>query len=142
MIDKPFPKRPRRFSQIQPIEETKPSRLIEIFWWVVFIVPMVLTWIATQSVIIIVILLAIRLLIMVVPMLTNRNKRTKKNHAEEMPIKKEKLLESVKSGKNILSPYIEEAKQEWMDFLKLIRVYDKDNEDKMLEAYRKMRGWE
>jgi hypothetical protein len=42
---------------------------------------------------------------------------------------------------DILKPFKEELTYEWKWLLKKLRIYDYDEEEKNLVAYRKLRGW-
>jgi len=56
-----------------PPENAKPSKVIEIFLWLIFIVPMIFVWLTVQSIPLIVGLLVIRLGIMAYPYLKGKS---------------------------------------------------------------------
>jgi hypothetical protein len=134
---RPTPKMPTRMSTPK-IEDTKPSRLIELFWWFVFIVPIIFVWWSTGSIIGVIVLIAIRILIMFIPKFWKKEQVATQSDREPIIIQSE----TVNTRESVLKPYIEEAKQEWYGLLKFAKIYDKENEDKNLAAYRKLRGWE
>jgi len=134
---RPTPKMPTRMSTPK-IEDTKPSRLIELFWWFVFIVPIIFVWWSTGSIIGVIVLIAIRILIMFIPKFWKKEQVATPPNQEPIIIQSE----TVNTRESVLKPYIEEAKQEWYGLLKFAKIYDKENEDKNLAAYRRLRGWE
>lgn len=134
---KPPAKMPTRMSAPK-IEDTKPSKLIAVFWWIVFIVPVWFVWWSTGSIIGVVILIAIRILIMYIPKFWKREQKTD----IDIPDSPKLLPETINTSESVLSPYIDEARSEWGDLLKTMRIYDKEKEEKNLDAYRKLRGWE
>ena len=134
---RPTPKMPTRMSTPK-IEDTKPSRLIELFWWFVFIVPIIFVWWSTGSIIGVIVLIAIRILIMFIPKFWKKEQVATQSDREPIIIQSE----TVNTRESVLKPYIEEAKQEWYGLLKFAKIYDKEKEDKNLAAYRKLRGWE
>ena len=133
-ITKPIPKLPPRLSAPK-IEDTKPSKIVEIFWWMVFIIPVAFTYWATNSILAVVVLISIRVAIMFVPKL--RKKTVVIN--PEKPVKSEA---KVITHQNPLTPYKEEARAEWYGLLKFLRIYDKEKEEKNLSDYRKLREWD
>lgn len=136
-MPKPIPKMPVRMSTPK-IEDTKPSKIIAIFWWIVFIVPVAFVYWSTKSIIGVLVLIALRILLMFIPKFWQ-----KKQVAPETEHKPEVIqAETVNTRESVLKPYIEEAKQEWYGFLKFAKIYDKEQEEKNLAAYRKLRGWE
>lgn len=138
-IKKPAPALPRRMSAPK-IEDTKPSRLIEAFWWLVFIVPVGFLYWTTQSLLYVGILVGVRIVIMFIP-------KFRKQPEPNPTSKKETPLliapaESVNTNYNPLTPYKEELVSEWKGLLKMLRIYDHDKENKYLSDYRKLRGWD
>jgi hypothetical protein len=136
-MERPTPKMPTRMSKPR-IEDTKPSKLIAVFWWFVFIVPVGFVWWSTNSIAGVLVLIALRILIMYIPKFWKKEQVVVK---EESPAPIQ-ISENVNTTKSSLSPYIDEAKSEWNGFLKLMKIYDKDKEEKNLVTYRKLRGWE
>jgi len=118
-------------------EDTKPSKIIAVFWWIVFIVPVAFLYISTQSLLMVGILVALRVGLMFVPYFRGVKGTTPK---VEVPVVEPPA--SVITTHNPLTPYKDELVSEWYGLLKLLRIYDKEKEDKYLEAYRKLRGWE
>ena len=118
------------------VEDTKPSKWIAAFWWVVFIVPLAMVYLATQSLVYIAILVIVRVAIMYIPKKWF-NKETKKPHTQN-PV----VVESVIIKQNPLTPYRDEAIAEWRWLMKKLHIYDYEKEDKYLNDYRKLRGWE
>jgi hypothetical protein len=47
----------------------------------------------------------------------------------------------VKSIKETLAPFKDEFVSEWRWLMKKLRVYDYEREEKVLDTYRKFRGW-
>lgn len=136
-MERPVPKMPSRMSTPK-IEDTKPSRLIELFWWIVFIVPVIFVWWSTGSIIGVIVLIAIRILIMFIPKFWKKEQIKPKSDPKPTTVRSE----TVNTRERVLKPYIEEAKQEWYELLKFAKIYDKELEEKNLTAYRKLRGWE
>ena len=121
-----------------PPENAKPSKVIEIFLWGVFIVPMIFVWLTVQSIPLIVGLLVIRLGIMAYPYL-----KGKKQPVVVVEQKKEEPIAPApkKRSRTIITLAIEELVAEWKGLLKFLRIYDYEAEEKYLEAYRKLRGF-
>lgn len=140
---KQTPAMPRRMSAPKP-EDTKPSKLIAIFWWVVFIVPVVFSYFATQSFILPFALIAIRVAAMFIPAKWLKRGKEPEHKTESIVLIPERTLpvEKVNVIQSILTPCKEEAISEWRGLLKMLHVYDYEEENKYLEAYRKLRGWE
>lgn len=140
---KPTPTMPRRMSAPKP-EDTKPSKIIAIFWWVVFIVPVVFSYFATQSFILPVALIVIRVAAMFIPskwLKRGKEQEQKKDTIVLIP-EHTQPVEKVNVIQSILTPCKEEAISEWRGLLKMLHVYDYEKENKYLEAYRKLRGWD
>ena len=118
-----------------PPENAKPSKVIEIFLWLIFIVPMIFVWLTVQSIPLIVGLLVIRLGIMAYPYL-----KGKKQPVIVVEQKKEEVVAPVpkKRSRTIITLAIEELVAEWKGLLKFLRIYDYEKEEKYLEAYRKL----
>ena len=121
-----------------PPEDKAPSKVIEVFLWAVFIIPMILVWITVQSIPLIVILLVVRLGIMAYPYL-----KGKKQPAVVVEQKKEEPVATIpqKRSRTIITLAVEEAVAEWKGLLKFLRIYDHEKEEKYLEAYRKIRDF-
>ena len=121
-----------------PPENAKPSKVIEIFLWLIFIVPMIFVWLTVQSIPLIVGLLVIRLGIMAYPYL-----KGKKQPVVVVEQKKEEGVAPApkKRSRTIITLAIEELVAEWKGLLKFLRIYDYEAEEKYLEAYRKLRGF-
>ena len=119
-----------------PIEEKAPSKVIEVFLWAVFIVPMIFVWVTVQSIPLIVILLVVRLGIMAYPRLKGQ-----KQPVVIVEQKKEEVVAPLpqKRSRTIITLAIEEAVAEWKGLLKFLRIYDYDVDDKYLETYRKLK---
>lgn len=119
-----------------PIEEKAPSKVIEVFLWAVFIVPMIFVWVTVQSIPLIVILLVVRLGIMAYPRLKGQ-----KQPVVVVEQKKEEVVAPLpqKRSRTIITLAIEEAVAEWKGLLKFLRIYDYDVDDKYLETYRKLK---
>jgi ABC-type bacteriocin/lantibiotic exporter with double-glycine peptidase domain len=119
-----------------PIEEKAPSKVIEVFLWVVFIVPMIFVWVTVQSIPLIVILLVVRLGIMAYPRLKGQ-----KQPVVVVEQKKEEVVAPLpqKRSRTIITLAIEEAVAEWKGLLKFLRIYDYDVDNKYLETYRKLK---
>ena len=119
-----------------PIEEKAPSKVIEVFLWVVFIVPMIFVWVTVQSIPLIVILLVVRLGIMAYPRLKGQ-----KQPVVVVEQKKEEVVAPIPHtrSRTILTVAKEEAVAEWKGLLKFLRIYDYDVDDKYLETYRKLK---
>lgn len=133
---KPSLKLPPRRSSLPP-EQTKPSKWIAVFWWIVFIVPVIFTYYATHSVIPAIILVALRIAVMYIP-----NPWAKKlEQKKETTPAAEPVKAKVNITHNPLTPYIEEAKAEWRWLMKFLHIYDHESEDKYLNTYRQLRGW-
>lgn len=141
---KSVPKIPHRLSA-GPVEEQKPSRVIAVFWWVVFIVPLVLIYVTSGSLLLIGILIVVRVAIMFIPF----GKKDKKKavtvpglpRVDNQPAPAKKTGNSYMPFKTIFTPLIEEAKDEWRWLMKFLRIYDHEKEDRYLDDYRKLRGW-
>lgn len=136
-IQKPIPKAPQRLSA-KPIGETKPSRFITVFWWLVFIVPVIFTYVAFQSIWLVAILIVLRVAIMFIPKFRDRNKVKTVVALEPVPEPNANL----NTKASLLTPYIEEAKDEWYGLLRFLHIYDKYKEEKYLGDYRRLRGWD
>jgi len=134
---RPMPKMPTRMSTPK-IEDTKPSKLIAVFWWVVFIVPVIFVYWSTGSIIGVAILVAVRILIMFIPKFWKKKQVVAETDQKPATISPE----TINTRESALKPYIDEAKQEWWGFLKFAKIYDKETEEKNLDVYRKLRGWE
>ena len=121
-----------------PPENAKPSKVIEIFLWLIFIVPMIFVWLTVQSIPLIVGLLVIRLGIMAYPYL-----KGKKQPVVVVEPKKEEVVAPApkKRSRTIITLAIEELVAEWKGLLKFLRIYDYEKEEKYLEAYRKLMGF-
>lgn len=119
----------------------KPSVIIEGFWWLAFIVPMIFAWMVTQSVIIIGVLLAIRIGMIVVPKVFRKKEKPQPQEPTE-PDAVSPPTATVNTKQDTPNPYIEEARAEWYGLLKFLRIYDKEKEEKNLMDYRRFRGWE
>jgi hypothetical protein len=143
MNGKPTPainKAPPRMSAPK-IEDTKPSKIIAVFWWVVFIVPVIFTYFATQSIALPAVLVIIRIAIMLVP--ARWIKRDTKEQEKQKPVALiEGSLEKVNIIGDVLKPYREEAISEWRWLMKKLHVYDYEKEERYLSTYRKLRGWD
>lgn len=141
-VKKSVPKIPHRLSA-GPVEEQKPSRVIAVFWWVVFIVPLVLIYVTSGSLLLIGILIVVRVAIMFIPFGKKDKKKavTAPVHLQspDTPAPK-KTGNSYMPFKTIFTPLIEEAKDEWRWLMKFLRIYDHE-EDRYLDDYRKLRGW-
>ena len=135
---------PRRLSDApMPGEKPpKPSIIIEGFWWVAFIVPMIFAWMVTQSWIIIGGLLALRLAMIAVPRIWKKKGKAKVEKTEPDSEASPESPATVKTNQNTPNPYIEEARAEWYGLLKFLKIYDKEKEEKYLMDYRRFRGWE
>lgn len=120
------------------IEDTKPSRWIALFWWVVFIVPVIFLYISTQSLIMVGVLIFLRVAMMFLPFFKGAPKTNPTPSLKEPALPTHPKI-NVSSG--LLTPVKEELKAEWYGLLKLLRIYDHEKEDKYLDAYRKLRGW-
>ncbi len=143
-------KRPSRMSDV-PIENRKPSVLIELLVWVAFIIPIIFLWLAFQSVIMVGIVIAVRILIMGV----SHYDRVKKANTAKVPKSNSthnhetRLLSVLPPVSNtgmhnalgILSPFVEEATSEIIWLLEKTGVYNRAEESR-LKTYRKFRGWE
>jgi hypothetical protein len=121
-------------------EDTKPSRFIEIFLWVVFVVPMIFVWLTVQSIPLIVILLVIRLGIMAYPRLKGQ-----KQPAPVVVADRKKEVVALPPApqvyrRTILNVIAEEAVAEWRGLLTFLRIYD-ENEDKFLVAYKRIKNY-
>lgn len=146
---KPLHSKPIRMSAPK-VEDTKPSKIIAVFWWIVFIVPVVFTYFATQSVILPVVLIVIRIVVMFIPsewikrIKPDPPEKKQKFKREPVQISERTIEASVKVNtiKDTLQPYREEAISEWRWLMKKLHIYDYENEEKYLETYRKLRGWE
>lgn len=148
---KSVPKTPHRLSA-GPVEEQKPSRVIAVFWWVVFIVPLVLIYVTSGSLLLIGILVVVRVAIMFIPFGKKDKKKAVKAPAPSSlntglsalvgsPAQAKKTGNSYMPFKTIFTPLIEEAKDEWRWLMKFLRIYDHEREDRYLDDYRKLRGW-
>ena len=137
-IKKPVKPMPKRLSAPPP-EQSKPSKWIAAFWWIVFIVPVVFTYIATNSFIPPAILIGIRIAAMFIP---DRIWKKKAVETKKEPDAPTQPIAKVNVPSGILTPYIEEAKAELHGLLKFLRIYNHEKEDKYLKDYRKLRGWE
>jgi hypothetical protein len=124
-----------------PPENAKPSKVIEIFLWLIFIVPMIFVWLTVQSIPLIVGLLVIRLGIMAYPYL--KSKKHPVVVVEPKATKKEEPVAPApkKRSRTIITLAIEELVAEWKGLLKFLRIYDYEKEEKYLETYRKLRGF-
>jgi hypothetical protein len=142
-LQKQNPPMPRRMSEPK-VENTKPSNVIAVFWWVVFIIPVAFTYLATQSLLLIGVLVGLRIAIMFLPAgwIPGSKKKVIEPKKPEI-IKKEIILiaETVNTKQSILTPYKDELISEWKGLLKMLRIYDHDTEDKYLNDYRQLRGW-
>ena len=119
-----------------PPEDTAPSKLIEVFLWAVFIVPMIFVWVTVQSIPLIVILLVIRLGIMAYPRFKGQ-----KQPVVIVEQKKEEVVFAIpqRRSRTILTVAKEELIAEWKELLKFLHIYDYDVDDKYLETYRKLK---
>ena len=117
-----------------PPENAKPSKVIEIFLWLIFIVPMIFVWLTVQSIPLIVGLLVIRLGIMAYPYLKGKKQPVVVEQKEENVI----APAPKKRSRTIITLAIEELVAEWKGLLKFLRIYDYEKEEKYLEAYRKL----
>ena len=142
-VKKSVPKIPHRLSA-GPVEEQKPSRVIAAFWWVVFIVPLILIYVTSGSLLLIGILIVVRVAIMFIPWGKKKKTVGAAVHGPAEPVNPapKKTGNSYMSFKTIFTPLIEEAKDEWRWLMKFLRVYDHEREDRYLEDYRKLRGWD
>lgn len=120
-----------------PPENAKPSKVIEIFLWGVFIVPMIFVWLTVQSIPLIVGLLVIRLGIMAYPYLKGKKQPVAVEQKKEEGV----APAPKKRSRTIITLAIEELVAEWKGLLKFLRIYDYEAEEKYLEAYRKLRGF-
>ena len=128
-------------------EDTKPSVWIGVFWWVVFIIPVVFTYFATQSFYLPVMLVIIRVVMMFIP---RKWIPFIKKEKEVLPAPKSATIpqqaiqppQTIKNSNPILSSIKDELKTEWKGLLKMLHVYDYDKEEAYLKVYRKLRGWE
>ena len=123
------------------IEDTKPSRWIEAFWWLVFIVPVVFLYLSTGSLLYVGILVGLRIVIMFIPKF-GKKPVIKEERKPEPAVPLLPQSESVNTNYNPLTPYKEELVSEWKGLMKMLHIYDHDAEDKNLVAYRKLRGWD
>ena len=137
------PSMPRRMSAPKA-EDTKPSKIIAIFWWVVFIVPVVFSYFATQSLILPLALIAIRVVAMFIPAKWfKRGKEPVQQKDVQILIPEHTApIERINAFQNILKPCKEEAVSEWRGLMKLLHIYDYEKEDRYLDAYRKLREWD
>ena len=140
-MSKPTPKFPTRMSAPK-IEDTKPSKLIAAFWWMVFIVPVIFVYWSTGSIAGVVILVGIRILLIFIPKFWQKAKPEPVESISPKMLSASQPSETVNTRAVLLSPYIDEAKSEWDGLMKVLRIYDKEKEEKNLTAYRKIRGWE
>ena len=159
MIQNPFSKpkpseiqarrRPTRMSET-PVEDRKPSVLIEVLVWVAFIVPIIFLWLAFESWIMVGIIVAIRILIMGV----SHYDRVKKANSPKKPkgdmrnynlqVESKQQIAAPVTGdskSSIAYPFIEEASSEFNWLMKKLHLKD-DKEEERLKIYRKLRGWE
>ena len=102
----------------------------------VFIVPLIFTYIAFHSIEFVIALIVIRIAIMYIP-----NPWAKKKPSDLKP-EPTKITEMVIANNNPLTPYKEEAISEWRWLMKTLHIYDHEKEDKYLKEYRRLRGWE
>ena len=118
-----------------PPENAKPSKVIEIFLWLIFIVPMIFVWLTVQSIPLIVGLLVIRLGIMAYPYL-----KGKKQPVVVVEQKKEEPVAPAhkKRSRTIITLAIEELVAEWKGLLKFLRIYDYEKEEKYLKLYKEL----
>jgi hypothetical protein len=128
---------PQRLSA-KPIEEQKPSRIIAAFWWAAFIIPVIFTYVAFKSWELIALLLFLRVALMAVQSYTKRKEPKK---VKEVKVEPEPDANLNTKG-SPLTPYIEEAKDEWYGLLRFLHIYDKYKEEKYLGDYRRIRGWD
>lgn len=121
-----------------PPENAKPSKVIEIFLWAVFIVPMIFVWLTVQSIPLIVGLLVIRLGIMAYPYL-----KGKKQPVVVVEQKKEDMVTPTpkKRSRTIITLAFEELVAEWKGLLKFLRIYDYEMEDRYMETYKKIKNF-
>lgn len=126
------------------IEDTTPSRWIEVFWWIVFAVPVIFVWFSTGNLWICGGIIAIRIAIMFVPYLRKKTQEKKPDAPKPVALIPQPINTptSTTSIKDILKPFTDEAVSEWKGLLKMLHIYDHDKENKNLETYRKFRGWE
>lgn len=110
-----------------------------MFWWLVFIVPVIFTYVAFQSIWLVIILVVLRVAIMFIPKIQNRNKTKPTAPAEH---KEPEANANLNTRTSPLTPYIEEAKDEWYGLLRFLHIYDKYKEEKYLGDYRRLRGWD
>lgn len=133
---------PRRLSS-GPIESQKSGIFISLFWWAVFVIPMIFAWVSFNSWQMVVVLLVIRFGIMAIPHFTK--KKTIPKPAKEIRNTPPSLApatinttESILSS--IIAPIRDELKSELYWLLRVLRMRD-DREEMNLIAYRKFRGW-
>lgn len=122
-------------------EDTKPSRWIALFWWIVFIVPVIFLYVSTKSLLLVGILIILRIGMMFLPWFKQKPTAPTPEQKVSVPLlapPQERIIITP----NLLSPVKEELKAEWYGLLKMLRIYDHEKEDKYLEAYRKLRGWD
>ena len=138
---------PRRLSQLPP-EQRKPSKIIEAFWWIVFIIPIGFVWVTSQNYLLITALVTLRIGMILVPKYFSKRQPlqpqkttalTVVNTQRFLPAPKAESSETLKVWVRIFK---DEARDEWRGLLKVLRLYDHEREDPATYAYRKMRGWE
>lgn len=136
MVNKNLKPIPTRLSAPKP-EDRKPSKIIAAFWWIVFIVPVIFVWLTTESLLFVGFLLTLRIGMMFIPALQHGGKKEQASQESQVVSQ-----QTVNNRISVLLPYKEEAIAEWWGFLKFMRIYDRDKEEKELWNYRKFRGWE
>ena len=142
------PPTPKRLSQLPP-EQRKPSKIIEAFWWIVFIIPIGFVWVTSQNYLLIGALIALRIGMILVPKYFSKRPpptQPQKTTAlavtstqRFLPASKAESSETIKVWMRIFK---DEAQDEWRGLLKVLRIYDHEKEDPATYAYRRIRGWE
>ena len=139
-------KKPARMSAV-PIENRKPSVLIEILLWAAFIIPVIFLWMAFQSWIMVGIIIALRILIMGFSHYESfRKKNTPRkpgasHHTQTQINESQEKQGSPATYQIFIHALIEEAKFEILWVLEKFKMYNK-KEETNLKTYRTLRGWE
>ena len=136
------PKKPGRMS-MAPVEERKPSKIIGALVWLAFIIPIIILWFAFQSWQMVAVIVALRILLMG---LEHMGRQKKAREAKPAPNahnsgKAQQNQPCINKQETIIYPFVEEAKEEVSWLLEKIR-FRNGKEEKHLEIYRKLRGWE
>lgn len=132
--------RPARMSEV-PVENRKPSILIELLVWIAFAVPIIFLWFAFQSLIMIGVIIAIRILIMGLSHYdrhrkSNTARSPKQSNSVPIAVVNTEVTKPIRTN-----PFIEEAISEINWLLEKLHMRN-EQEEMRLSLYRKMRGWD